>query len=580
LLDFGETLIQENSSPESFRRGREYYRQGAVASLVRRGGELRAEVEGSSFAPYEVHVTFDAAGITGAACSCPYDWGGWCKHIVATLLAAIYELETMQELPTLEDVLSGLDPKQLKNILLKLAERNSYLADVIEREVSLLQTSPSEARHTTVDASSIRYQIHSIIRSLQYMRPSEAYWHVGGLVNEVRRVLDGAWAFIEAQDGRGALVVLEAITDEYMEAWEHLDDSNGEVGEFFYELGAAWSEALLSAELTPREREKWSGKLDEWWEELEMYAGGEAFEAALMAVEQGWDHPPLLRVLEGGVPEQEEEYYDGDLTVARLKVLERQERHEEYLRLADYAKQVSRYAVMLIRLGRVEEAVEYGLTRLRAAEEALAVAESLREHEELESALRIGEHGLSQEGPKATLAVWVRDLASEMGQPDRALEPDVIGFREDPSLASYLRVRELSGERWPEYRSMLLDRLRQSKSYYPVGHVEVFLHEGLVGDAITTVERSPVGALIEQVAAAAVETHPDWVIGTCRQQAEEIMEGGKSQYYSKAIDWLRKAKAAYLAAGRGDEWRMCLTELLTRHQRKYKLRPMLEDLAK
>lgn len=580
MLDFGETLIQENSSPESLRRGREYYRRGAVVSLVRRGGELRAEVEGSGFAPYEVRITFDAAGITGAACSCPYEWGGWCKHIVATLLAGIHEPETVQELPALEDVLSDLDPEQLKNVLLKLAERDSYLADAIEREVSLLQTPPSEARHTTVDASSIRYQVHSIIRSLQYMRPSEAYWHVGAVVNEVRRVLDGAWAFIEAGDGRGALVVLEAITDEYMDAWEYLDDSNGEVGEFFYDLGAAWTEALLSTELTPREREEYSGKLDAWWEELENYAGGEAFDAALLAVEQGWDHPPLLRVLEGGVPEPEEEYYDDDLTVARLGVLERQGRYEEYLRLADYADQVSRYAVMLIRLGRVEEAVEYGLKRLRAAGEALAVAESLREHEELESALRIGEHGLSLKGPKATLAVWVRDLASGMGQPDRALEPAVTAFREDPSLASYLRVRDLAQERWPEYRSMLLDHLRRDKSYYPVGHVEVFLHEGLIQDAIAAVERSPVGTLLEQVADAAVESHPDWVIGTCRRQAAEIMEQGKSQYYSKAIDWLTKVKAAYLVAGRGDEWRTYLSELITRHQRKYKLRPMLEDLAK
>lgn len=156
----------------------------------------------------------------------------------------------------------------------------------------------------------------------------------------------------------------------------------------------------------------------------------------------------------------------------------------------------------------------------------------------------------------------------------------MIAFREEPSLASYLRVRDLAGERWPEYRLMLLDHLRRDKSYHPVGHVEVFVHEGLIQDAIAAVERSPVGTLLEQVADAAVESHPDWVIGTCRRQAEEIMDQGKSQYYSKAIDWLTKVKATYLVAGRGDEWRTYLSELITRHQRKYKLRPMLEHLAK
>jgi uncharacterized Zn finger protein len=35
---------------------------------------------------------------------------------------------------------------------------------------------------------------------------------------------------------------------------------------------------------------------------------------------------------------------------------------------------------------------------------------------------------------------------------------------------------------------------------------------------------------------------------------------------------------AYLAAGREEEWLAYLVELIDDHQRKYKLRPMLEDL--
>ena len=98
--------------------------------------------------------------------------------------------------------------------------------------------------------------------------------------------------------------------------------------------------------------------------------------------------------------------------------------------------------------------------------------------------------------------------------------------------------------------------------------------------SIVAVEGSPVGALLEQVTDAAVEPHTDWVISTCRRQATEIVEQGKPQHYSKAIGWLTKVKAAYLAAGRGEVWRTYLGELIIRHQRKYKLRPMLEDLAK
>ena len=104
-----------------------------------------------------------------------------------------------------------------------------------------------EARRADVDTRAVRLEVRSIIHSLDHMRPSEAYWHVGTVVDEVRQVLDGAWERIEARDERAALHILDAITDEYSEAWEYLDDSNGEVGEFFHELGAAWAEAILGA---------------------------------------------------------------------------------------------------------------------------------------------------------------------------------------------------------------------------------------------------------------------------------------------------------------------------------------------
>jgi uncharacterized Zn finger protein len=121
--ELSEALIQRYSSPESFRRGQEYYRQGAVASLILRGRELRAEVAGSQFAPYGVRVDFDEAGIIDAACSCPYEWGGHCKHIVAALLAYCHEPESVRELPELEEALWGLGREELKDLVLKLAER-------------------------------------------------------------------------------------------------------------------------------------------------------------------------------------------------------------------------------------------------------------------------------------------------------------------------------------------------------------------------------------------------------------------------------------------------------------------------
>jgi len=66
-----EAAIRQQATAESFRRGQNYYRQGAVVSLVQRGNVIQAEVEGSQYMPYQVRVTFDEGGITDAICSCP-----------------------------------------------------------------------------------------------------------------------------------------------------------------------------------------------------------------------------------------------------------------------------------------------------------------------------------------------------------------------------------------------------------------------------------------------------------------------------------------------------------------------------
>jgi uncharacterized Zn finger protein len=248
-----EAAIRRQATGESFRRGENYCRQGAVISLVQRGDLLQARVEGSQYEPYRVRVTFDAGGITSAVCSCPYDWGGWCKHIVATLLACLHEPDAIEVRPTLDERLAELDREQLQGLLMQLAARDPDVADEIEGQIALLRPAPTgieapEAaaappRRTPVDPRPVRRQVSAILHSLDRMYPSEAYWHVGSVVDEVRQLLHQVRDFIEAGDGRNALVLLEAITAEYVQGWVYLDDSDGYAGEFLAQLGEAWTEA-------------------------------------------------------------------------------------------------------------------------------------------------------------------------------------------------------------------------------------------------------------------------------------------------------------------------------------------------
>src|SRR5258708_23981864 len=337
--------------------------------------------------------------------------------------------------PSLESLRSGLSRDQLQSLLLKLSEQTPSLTTAIQRQVVLLQISPSQPTdlsskaapkpHIEADPKTVRRQVRSIIHSLDRMRSSEAYWHVGAVVSDAQRLVDQAWEFIKADDGSNALTLLEAITEEYMSEWENLDDSDGEASGFFSDLGKAWTEAVLSADLTREEREGWADQFAAWQEELDDYGVDEAFDAAETAALDGWDYPPLQRVLQGLITEQgawegEAPDYADDVTEARLHILERRGRFQEYLYLAEAEGQTEEYVTMLVRLGRVEEAFSYGQQYLATTDEALALAKALYEHGEPAQGLQMAEHGLTLQGHKATLAKWLRDPAWSMGEKKRA----------------------------------------------------------------------------------------------------------------------------------------------------------------
>ncbi len=594
IPSLSEAAIRRQATAESFSRGESYYQGGAVVSLVQRGNVLQAEVEGSQYEPYRVQVTFDEGGVSGAACDCPYDWGGWCKHIVAALLACLREPDLVEERPTLDELLAGLDREQLRDLLLHLAVRDPYTADEIESQIALSQATPGESetgvspkdapqRRTPIDPQPIRRQVSGILHSLDRMRSSEAYWHVSSVVDQVHQLLHQVQGFIEAGDGRNALLLLEAITDEYVEGWTCLDDSDGYAGGFFGDLGEAWTEAGLAADdLTPEERQRWAQRLTRWQAEVGDYGIDDAFDAAQAAILQGWDYPPLQRALQGeithlGAWESEAPWYADELAVARLRVLERQERYQEYLYLAQAEGQLGLYVLMLARLGRVQDAVDEGLQVLNEPSQFLALAQVLRGREELAAALRVAEHGLTLDGHKGELAAWLCDLADGMGEAGRALEAATVAFREMPSMAAYQRVQELAGGRWPELRDDLLAHLRRASGYScPQAQVDVFLHEGLLDDAIAAVEKGAGYDLLERVMDAVVGHRPEWVIEAARRQAERIIEAGQSKYYHHAVSWLTRARAAYRAAGCEADWQAYLGEVRTHHGRKRKLMRMLE----
>jgi len=577
-----ETVIRERSSTSSFQRGQEYYERGLVGDLVQRDAVLQATVQGSDVRPYLVTVALSDDGVSATSCTCLYDQGGWCKHVVATLLAVLHAPEEVEQRSSLRDLLAGTDRVVLLSLLLKLVEHEPRLADRLESEVMKLNLTSTASptpltKLPTVDAKVIGREVRAIHQ---------------GRGGSLFALLEQADALLEAGAGDEALAFLEALTEanvagENFEMWEGRHDIEDEPNAFLTQLGSAWATALLTVDLTARERQDWAAKLELWRTDPADYGYEDVFDVAVEAALQGWADPALQRVLQGQSTapislfsdSDEWSYWKDDLTQIRLAVLGRQDRHEEYLRLSAAEGRVVAHATMLVRLQRQQEAVAYGLAHLRSPNDALALAQSLQDGDEEKGARRIAAHGLTLEGHKERLATWLRDLALAVGDAQQALVATIEVFKENPDLPIYQQVRELDEEGWPARRAALLEYLRQASSTLYFGSpADIFLYEGLIDDAIAVVDQYAARVVIERVVAAAVASRPEWAIKAARGQADPIMKGGKSQDYEAAARWLAYARDAYRAAGRVTEWQAYYGELLATHSRKYKLMPLLEKL--
>jgi uncharacterized Zn finger protein len=591
IPSLSESIIRHHTTSQSFDRGEDYYRAQAVTAIAQRGKTIQADVEGNEASNYRVSIGFDTGGITSAYCTCPYEYEGWCKHIAATLLVCVRQPNSIEDRPTLVQLLDRLDHQKIQHLIQALVAEQPDLIDAIDRHVSLIslptpqkQTAKAAKtpRRTTIDATPFRRQVKQILREgLRYLE--EGYDEGDPVADDLQEVIGKADAFTEQGDGNNAIAILEVITATCAEEWDDLSDYGVDSDSICESLNEAWTEAILSAELPDEQKAELRMRLEEWQDQL-----GGSFEMSLAALAQGWDYPALQRVFEGSITEQgawegESPNFADDLAVIRLRILDRQNRQEEYLYLAEAESQTLLYLTKLANLGRIDEAITAAKTDMTTPEEAFALAQALREQQYVSEALEIARVGLTLTGSEYRiyeLATWTSDLAEGLGDSTTALAARITAFKTKPSFKDYRKIEDLAGKTWSKVRADLLKTLRQANEWQArEAKVDIFLHEGLIDDAIAAVKTDTYhrSEYVHRVMEAAIAHNPEWVIENARLRAEPIMDAGKAERYSEAVRWLKKVRAAYLQLGQKSKWSAYRTQLTTTHGRKRNLMALFQQ---
>lgn len=241
-----EAHIHNLANESSFKRGQNYYRDGAVFGAVRQGMELRAQCDGSDHEPYQVSAMLTESGITETSCTCPYDYGGICKHIVALLLTYIKDPQSFRSIPPLTELLAERSREELTTLIGEMVKREPELLSLVELFVAAEQARRGEA----LDVEVYRRQALSALR-----RGSPRT-----VEKELRSLLDLAARLDTAGNWLDAGAVYHAILNETASEYEYVlweMDEAGDIAAVIDEFAQGLSQCLKKGKADDRTRRLW-----------------------------------------------------------------------------------------------------------------------------------------------------------------------------------------------------------------------------------------------------------------------------------------------------------------------------------
>jgi uncharacterized Zn finger protein len=251
---------------------------------------------------------------------------------------------------------------------------------------------------------------------------------------------------------------------------------------------------------------------------------------------------------------------------------------QEYLNLAQAEGQFMLFLHMLIKQGQSDKAISEAKQYLVAPQDIHALARTLLDNDEIEKAFQLALHGLTMDESwgKAGLAEWLRDQSVIHQQPNLAQDAAQRALSESVTLENYQALQQISGDTWKTLRAEALEITAQGKSAENIA--DIYLYEKLYKQAIEVVDQVAWFSNIEKVIEAVKADYPKWAFRQCQIRAEAIMDAGQANNYRIAADWLRRGRDIMFSSGENEIWETYLHQVMDKHQRKYKLMPMLREL--
>lgn len=221
-------------------RGLSYFQNGHVTYCEEIApGVFEAVVEGTE--DYEVRLTFRRNKLKEFSCTCPYDYGDMCKHIVAVLYYLTNEDEASKGSGSKKGPGRKPAAKKRKTVteqvdemlgLLSHSDLKSFIKEQCINDPAFRRSFLSGYwnRSSAESPDKYREQVKNIIRSAKD-KDRFINWSRAGIVGTaVNKMLITAMNHVDKGDWLSACHICFPVAEEMSKALEFADDSNGDIG--------------------------------------------------------------------------------------------------------------------------------------------------------------------------------------------------------------------------------------------------------------------------------------------------------------------------------------------------------------
>ena len=559
-----EDNIRALTNTQSFERGVDYYQSGAVFNTQRIGDELRGQCRGSSNTPYRVSAQLGPGGVMTAHCSCPYDWGGICKHLVALLLTWVRDPDTFQSLAPVDDRLAGKSKEELIALVQEMLKREPDLERLLD-----LPLHPDSASPLNLDA--FRRQIEFVLMD-DFPDPQD-------LAIELDAIVETADRFDAEGDWSAAGAIYHLVLSEIALSYDELYDEDGDVSSVLQQCAMGLGNCLTEGSPDNATRQSWfDALLEAEFKDIEIGGIDLAYPAWDILIEQATDEE--WHKIEAQVRNRINSMIDSysswgreSLVSLLVQRLERTGREAEIPDLIFELGSTEQRTFELFRQGRITEAVA-------SAQEhfvdlpglVIRFADALVEAGESQEATA---YIISQLGSRShtSYRTWLARRSEAQGELETALRWWLSLFRDSPGLETYQNLRELAQrlEQWESLRSDLIQILEVDQNWGLL--IQIALEEGNVGRALELLPRQHWGQYDLKVAQAAEEDYPQAAIEIYAQRVERLIAARGRGNYKQASVILQNVKRLYKQLGAQTKWEQFIKGLRAQHARL----PALQD---